>query len=258
LHDELQPGARINVRAPSGTFVFTGEEARSIVLIGGGVGITPLMSVVRWLADRRWPGDIHLLLAFRHPRDYLFRDELEELGARIPGLHLTVTMSSAASEPWSGSRGRIDESLLVAAVPDLRTHRIHLCGPAPMMDHVRGILRGLGVPRAQVRTEAFGTIKRDPTAKVASGGAIAGRVKFQRSQLVRPVAAGATILEAAEEAGIGIENACRSGTCGSCRVRLLAGRVHMPVDDALAEDEKTEGQILACQAEPEGDVEVEA
>jgi ferredoxin-NADP reductase len=216
------------------------------------------MSVVRWLADRQWPGDIHLILAFRHPRDYLFRDELEELGARIPGLRLTVTMSGAQDEPWPGLRGHIDKSLLAAAVPDLGAHRIHLCGPAPMMENVRGILSELGVPRAQVRTEAFGTIKRDPTARVASGGKIVGRVKFQRSQLVRPVTQGATILEAAEGAGIGIDNACRSGTCGTCRVRLLAGRVHMPVDDALTEDERAEGLILACQAEPEGDVEVEA
>ena len=73
-----------------------------------------------------------------------------------------------------------------------------------------------------------------------------------------PLPTGATILDAADEAGVFVDNACRSGTCGACRVKLASGNVQMPVQDALTEEDKTDGYILACQAEIEGDVVVDA
>lgn len=127
-----------------------------------------------------------------------------------------------------------------------------------MMESVKAALRELGVPKAQIKTEAFGTIKRDPTAVGACTGAVAGRIQFQRSQVDAEVMEGSTILDAADEADVYIENACRSGTCGLCRVKLLSGKVRMAVDDSLTEDEKTDGYILACQAEVETNVEIDA
>ena len=105
--------------------------------------------------------------------------------------------------------------------------------------------------------EAFGTDKRDPT-KRGSTGPIVGKVLFQSSNETMPLAAGATVLDAADEAGVFIDNACRSGTCGACRVKLIAGAVRMPVEDALTDQDKADGYILACQAEISGDVTVEA
>jgi ferredoxin len=106
--------------------------------------------------------------------------------------------------------------------------------------------------------ETFGTIKRDPTAKGAATSAVAGKVFFQASNTTAPVLAGSTILDAADEAGIFIDNACRSGTCGSCRVKLASGAVRMPVEEALTVEDKADGYILACQAEISGDVVVDA
>ena len=117
---------------------------------------------------------------------------------------------------------------------------------------------GLGLAEEQIRLEAFGTVKRDPTAKGTASTAVAGRVFFQASSTTVPVPVGATILDAADDAGVFIDNACRSGTCGSCRVKLAAGTVHMPVQDALTDEDKAEGYILACQAELSGDVAVDA
>jgi ferredoxin len=143
-------------------------------------------------------------------------------------------------------------------VPDLAAQWAHICGPPAMMDAVKAALIGLGLPEKQIRMEAFGTVKRDPTAKGAASSAVAGRVFFQSSNTTAPVFAGATILDAADEAGIFIDNACRSGTCGSCRVKLASGAVHMAVEEALTEEDKAEGYILACQAEISGDVVVDA
>jgi ferredoxin-NADP reductase len=258
LHDELHAGDEVEIEGPSGTFVFSGTEAQGVVLIGAGVGITPMMSVVRYLTETRWPGKVHLILGFRAPRDYLFREELVQLQARNANLSVTVTMSQTQDEPWRGRVGRIDAALLGSVVPDLTSHRVHVCGPPAMMDAVKAALVALGLPEAQVKTEAFGTVKRNPTAQGARSTAVAGKVVFQASEVAAPVAAGATILDVADSSGVFIDNACRSGTCASCRVKLLSGRVRMAVEDALTAADKADGYILACQAEVEGDVRVDA
>ena len=136
--------------------------------------------------------------------------------------------------------------------------RAHICGPPSMMDAVKTALLGLGVPETQVRIEAFGTVTRDPTAKGPRSEEIAGKVTFQASDTIASVPADATILDIADEVGVFIDNACRSGTCASCRVKLLSGRVSMAVEDALTEQDKAEGYILACQAKIRGDIRVDA
>ena len=217
-----------------------------------------MMSVVRYLTDIGWSGKVSLILGFRTPRDFIFREELEELKASNVNLNVTVTMSDPGYEPWSGNRGHIDATLLASVVEDIASCRAHICGPPSMMDAVKAALLGLGAQETQVRTEAFGTVTRNPTAKSARSTEIAGKVVFQVSETTVPVPADATILDAADEAGIFIDNACRSGTCASCRVKLLSGSARMAVEDALTEQDKADGYILACQAKIHGDVTVDA
>jgi ferredoxin-NADP reductase/Fe-S-cluster-containing hydrogenase component 2 len=257
LHEKLRVGEKVEIEAPNGTFVFSGEESQSVVLIGAGVGITPMMSVARYLTETSWLGEVFLILGFRAPRDFIFQGELEELRARNRNLNVTVSMSNPGGEPWSGAVGRIDAALLASAVPDIASRRVHVCGPAQMMDAMKAVLSELKVAKEQVKTEAFGTVQRDPSAKGAPSTRIEGKVVFQVSGTTAPVPAGATILDVADEAGISIDNACRSGTCGSCRVKLLAGNVTMDVQDALTEQDKAEGYILACQARIRADVKVD-
>src|SRR5262249_46772180 len=130
--------------------------------IAGGVGITPMMSAARFLTETNWLGKVHLILGFRAPRDFIFRQEIAELQARNSNLTVTVVMSRPGNEPWSGVTGHIDASLLTSAVPDIARQRVHLCGPPTMMDAVKAALLELGVPTGQIKTEAFGTIKRNP------------------------------------------------------------------------------------------------
>jgi ferredoxin-NADP reductase/Fe-S-cluster-containing hydrogenase component 2 len=258
LHDELRVGDEVEIEAPNGTFVFTGREAPGVVLIAGGVGITPMMSVARYLTETRWPGRVHLVLGFRAPRDFIFREELAGLVTRNRNLTVTVAMSGPADESWPGAVGRIDAALLASAVPDIGVWRAHVCGPPSMMDAVKAALLGLGMPEAQIKTEAFGTVKRDPRAKGPASAEVAGNVTFQASDTTASVPVGATILDVADDAGVFIDSACRSGTCASCRVRLLSGSVKMAVEDALTEQDKADGYILACQARISGEVRVEA
>jgi ferredoxin-NADP reductase len=216
------------------------------------------MSVVRYLSATNWPGKVHLILGFRSPRDFIFREELAKLQALNATLRVTITMSGPRDESWSGRVGRINAALLASTVPDLAAHRVHVCGPPAMMDAVKAALVSLGVPHAQIKTEAFGTVKRDPSAKDAESTEIAGRAVFMASSVTAPVPVDATILDAADTAGVSIDNACRSGTCASCRVKLVSGHVTMAVEDALSDQDRAEGYILACQAKVQGDVRVDA
>ncbi len=257
LHEGVRPGDALEVLAPNGTFTFNGNEEESVVLIGGGVGITPLMSVARYLTESGWPGDIHLILSFRKPGDYLFKEEIAALQLRNGRLNVAVIMSDPRNEQWSGPTGHIDTSFLASTVPNIGARRVHLCGPPAMMEAVTTALIGLGVPPRRIKKEAFGTITRDPAAKTRAVGRIIGRVIFQMSQVSAQISEAETILDTADKANVYIDNACRSGTCGACRIKLLSGKVQMHVEDSLTEEEKARGYILACQAQAVGDVVIE-
>lgn len=259
LHTEVNADATLNLSAPSGTFTFTGREHDSIVLIAGGVGITPMMSVVRYLTDRKWAGDIFLLVSHRTPSDYIFREELEGLSQRHANLRVITTMSRPDGT-WSGLTGRITKELIGESAPHIASRRVHICGPVPMMEDVKGMLAELQVPLGQIKSEAFGTVKRKPSvaAPVAVPCDSAGSVTFTLSGKCGELSADKTILDIADEVGVAIDNACRSGTCGSCKVKLVSGKVTMEVEDALDVEEKEDGIILGCQAKAGKAVVVEA
>lgn len=257
LHDVAHPGDLLEILAPDGPFTFTGEEDESIVLIGGGVGLTPLMSVARYLTEIDWPGAIHLILSFRNPSTYIFKEEIEALRARNSRLSVTVTMTDPNLEGWFGPTGRIDRRLLASAVPAVANQRIHLCGPPAMMKHVTDALIDLGVSPERIKKEAFGTDTRDPRRKKGAAGRIVGSVTFQASQVSAPITETDTILDVAEKAHVYIENACRSSSCGACRVKLISGRARTLVEDNLTQAEKALGYILACQATAESDLVVD-
>ncbi|OAN78634.1 hypothetical protein A8B82_09725 [Sulfitobacter sp. EhC04] len=254
LHDDLKVGDRINVEAPSGSFVFSGSEGPSVVLIGGGVGITPMMSIARYLTETEWPGTIYMLSSFLTPQDYIFQSEIDSLKARNPRMRVATAITNPEGTDWSGATGFINDRFLQANVPDIALHPALICGPTPMMDAVKETLIGLGVPAGQVRTESFGTDKRDPTKKVDKSAKVVAQVSFVDSGLTANAREGMTLLDVADETEVYIDNACRSGTCGTCLVKLKSGKVRMGTDEALSDDEKEEGYILACQAEPDGNV----
>ncbi len=272
LHDQVREGSELSITAPAGRFTFTGTEADSIVLIGGGVGITPLMSVIRYLTARGWRGDIWLLYCFREPRDFIFRQEIEYLQSRHPNLTVVVSATRRGQAPWVGLTGRFTKEIIAQAVPGIVSRRIHLCGPPPMMDAFKGILTELGVSKNQIRTEGFGTEQRNPevvgaravpvfspaAARVNGVAVHAPTVLFSLSKKSATIPLGKSVLEASEDVGVNLDFSCRVGTCGTCTVKLVSGRVTMEVEEGLDPQDKQLGYILACQAKSNVDLVVEA
>jgi ferredoxin-NADP reductase len=262
IDDLLKVGDLIEASGPVGKFTFNGTEADSIVLIAGGVGITPMMSITRYLTERSWPGDIFFIYTCRTPADFIFADEVAALERRNPKLHVAVTISKAEGTDWKGARGRITKEWLTQTVPELASRRIHICGPPAMMDSTKAMLAELGVPADQMKTEAFGAVKPTPapagTTAKPTAPATGPLVTFSKNNKSARIHIDQTILELSEELAIGIEFSCRVGTCGVCKVKMTSGEVEMAVEDALEPDDKANSIILACQAKPKVDVTVEA
>ena len=252
LHDRVKEGDRLHVSAPAGKFVFAGHEADRVVLIGGGVGITPMMSIIRSLTSRAWTGEIHLLYSVRTKDDVIFGDELARLAAAHANLKLHVSYSSEV--------GHLTRERIERAVPGLARGPILVCGPGPMMTAVRALLVGMGIPDADILEEAF-VSPGAPGTTSAPAETVDDSIKsvqFARAKKSVELPGGLTVLEAAEDCGVDIPYECRSGVCGQCKTKLVSGRVVMESQDALTAQDKASGLVLACQARPVGDVVVDA
>ena len=260
--DLLKVGDLIEAGGPVGKFTFDGTETESVVLISAGVGITPMVSITRYLTEQSWPGDIFFIYTCRTPADFIFADVIAALQHRNPKLHVAVTSTKAEGTDWKGPRGRMTKELLTQTVPDLASRRIHVCGPAAMMEATKAILTELGVPPDQVKSELFGATKPSPaaagTTAKPTATATGPLVTFSKNNKSAKIRNGQTVLELSEELSIGIDNSCRVGTCGVCKVKMTSGEVTMAVEDSLDAGDKANGLILACQAIPKGEITVEA
>ncbi len=263
LHETWKEGDLVKISAPAGKFVFAGHEAKRVVLLAGGIGITPMMSVIRSLTDRGWAGEMYLVFSVRLVKDVVFRSELAELCAKHPNLHVKITISGDLDTAWDGARGNITPELLTGFIPDFTSGPVLVCGPDPMMTAMRKLLVGLGIPDGDVHQEAFISPKA-AALEVVDGATVETLVEGQVVNIsfaksgTQTASADQTILEAAEDAGVEIPFECRSGICGQCKTKLVTGLVRMDSQDALTAADRAKGLILACQARPTRDCTIDA
>jgi ferredoxin-NADP reductase len=157
LVDELRPGDRLELRGPiGGYFVWDGADAPPVLLVGGGSGIVPLMSMLRHRVASGSSAEVRLLYSSRTFEDVIYRAELETLGAE-PGVEVAHTLTRVQPEGWQGYARRIDDDILreVAFAPDERA-AVFVCGSTRFVDTVADGLLRLGYDAAQIRTERFG------------------------------------------------------------------------------------------------------
>jgi predicted ferric reductase len=155
----LVPGSTVQVDGPYGSFTVDHRPTRGLLLIAGGVGLTPMMSILRTLDNRGDWRPACLVMGARHHDDLLFRDELQTLSDRMPLRVLEVL--SDAPDDWRGLRGRVDARILSIALPTRRDRidvDVYICGSAPMVGGVLAGLEELGVPRERIHTEQFDMI----------------------------------------------------------------------------------------------------
>ena len=263
LHATVRPGSLLHLKSPAGGFVYPANDDRPVALLGAGVGITPLMSMLRHavLADPTRP--VTLLYSVRTPCDLAFSDELRWFAGRHRHVKIRATVTSGP-RPTELLAGRIDRQMVLDQIPDPANTVFLVCGPAAMIEAMTNLLAALGVPRSQVRSEAFEAAVASTQASYAPPPAqqqvalsSAHTIRLTASGRSLPACAGRTLLESCEAAGVDLPAACRAGVCGTCRTRLVSGEVDCQ-SDLLGEGDRANGFILPCVSVPMGDCALEA
>jgi ferredoxin-NADP reductase len=158
LHDRLQKGDRVKlVGQAMGHFTCAAEVPPKLLFISAGSGITPMMSMSRWLQDTGANCNILFLHSARTPEDIIFHRELEEMAASMPNFRLAITVTQTAPKStWTGLTGRISASLLRLVVPDLRERSVYVCGTNGFMQHIKAMLEAMNFPMQHYQAESFG------------------------------------------------------------------------------------------------------
>jgi ferredoxin-NADP reductase len=158
MHDIVMVGDRVEVRGPiGGYFVWDAKMHEPLLLIGGGSGIVPLMSMIRHRAAAKSSAPTHLLYSSRALDDVIYYDELEKLRAQMDGLKVFHTLTRSHPENWNGYARRIDAAMLQeVAAPLGKNVRVFICGPTALVENAANVLVQIGIPASVVKTERFG------------------------------------------------------------------------------------------------------
>ena len=264
LHDRVQAGDVLRVKAPAGNFYIDDDTSLPAVFIAGGIGITPMMAMVSECLAHQPGRELHLYYGLRDGGEHAFKAVLEAAAAAHPALHLNVVYGQPRADDEPGRdfqhTGFIDIALLRRTLPAGR-HRFHVCGPPPMMAALLPALAAWGVPAADLHFEAFGPASAPPVGlgtapPVAADVAGAFDIRFQRAaRTLVWDGRDDNLLDFAERHGVAVESGCRAGSCGACETRLVSGQVtyaHAP-DHAVAP-----GRCLLCVGRPAGALVLEA
>ena len=266
MFDHLKPGMTIRALGPLGDFSFVRHPGEKYLFVSAGSGITPMMSMTRWMSDCAPQSDVAFVSCARKPGDLLFKAELECLAAQMPNLSLGfIVEGHNPRDGWHGLRGRIDPQKLALLAPDFRDRTIFCCGPEPFMRGVRDLLAICGFDMKRYHEESFQPAAAPAPEELAiragagdSDPSAISTVTFTMAGKDAKCQPGQTILQTARTAGVRIGAACESGLCGTCRVKKVSGEVEMHHNGGILDDEIDEGYILACCSRPVGDVQIEA
>lgn len=257
---ELAVGDEIEALSPAGGFVIDAmERQRAAVLLAAGIGITPLLAMLRHIVHEgnrtRHRRPIYLFRSARKSAERAFDREIDALIEASEGSIRQVRVLSAPDAMDNGRyevAGRIDMSLLKATLP-FGDHDFYVCGPSGFMQSVYNGLRSLNISDARVHSESFG-----PSALTRDAGAAEAEVVQPAEEPVRVVftqsakearwkPGGGSLLELAENRGLSPAFGCRSGSCGDCRTPILKGAVSYPNRPSYP---VTGNEALLCSSVP--------
>ncbi|MDG2014872.1 MAG: FAD-binding oxidoreductase [Pirellulaceae bacterium] len=260
LHQDLQVGDALDVKAPRGSFVL--QESRSpAILLAGGIGITPLLSMFNSIAESENGRDCLMIYGVRNGQDHAFHQHLENLSQKHANLHVINCFSSPSPEDQMGvdyqSKGFVTIDMLKQGLRG-KDYEFYLCGPPSFMQVLYKDLKNWGISDSQIHYESFGTASlcRQPMPSVVaqdSTPSVEIRLSSSDRQATFDCAAESNLLEWIEEQGIDIESGCRTGNCGTCQIPLLAGRVVYTDTEQIECDP---GFCLPCVAKPAEAIEI--
>lgn len=254
LHDHVGVGATLYASLPRGTFVLPTPLRRDtpIIFVAAGSGITPIRGMIRALAQIAPQHRPHVQLhyASKTPEDIIYQQEWPQLDPQRSWLWQWHYLSSQGQK--MSSSAILERSNPIA----LRAHW-YVCGPDSLRNDLMKALMQRGLPADHIHVEVFAT-QRTPSQRVWGGGAAprtpGQQIYVQETGSILRASQGETILETLERHGYQAPFSCRTGTCGTCRLQLLAGRVDATGDQVLSAGERRTGGVLSCVSKPVTDI----
>jgi len=259
FHDHLQEGDILDIKAPGGNFFLDAAQQDPIVLIAGGVGLTPLLSMVNAVTESGSRREVWLFYGVRNGLETIQKEHLHRLAAENQNLKLHFCMSQPMPSDRGAEhchKGRVSVELIKSLLPS-NNYRFLICGPSLMMSTISRDLQQWGVPEDNILMEAFGaTTIRDTTASAKTRTGAAFQISFTRSNKVctwKPEAP--SLLDFAWENDVKIDSGCRAGNCGTCLTAIKSGEVNYLHQPGIKPEH---GSCLTCIAVPKSDLVLDA
>ncbi|MDE1184734.1 PDR/VanB family oxidoreductase [Paraburkholderia sp.] len=227
LHDVLTPGQHVEISAPRNCFAL--EDAAHYVLIAGGIGITPLLSMAQCLAERGASFELHY-----YGRSEADAPYVQQLRAGFGGVG-GATVALHFSETGDSLRNALPASLRTPSAQTL----VYVCGPAAMMDHLRAETSRIGWQDSQIRSEAF---HAEPVTALSGDGTF--EVELASTGRVFVVPVGKTIAGVLLDNAVDVSLSCEQGICGACLTGIKSGRADHR-DEVLSDEEKQANTLIA-------------
>lgn len=274
FHDHVDVGSTLRVGAPAGDFYLHDNRNGPVVLLSGGVGLTPMISMLDHLVDQLRRRPIWFIHGAQDGNEHAFGAHVRELAQAHDNVTAHVVYAEAGPDDVEGrdfdATGFITISMLERLLPGPICD-FYLCGPPPFMKALFNALLKWGVDEARIHYEFFGpaTVLKEggePTEpaqddkpnKAPEAAAANGiMVTFRQSDISVPWdSAKETILDLAEANGMSPAFSCRGGVCQTCILNLIEGEIEYVVDGAFPPEE--EGKVLICSSAPKTDIVIDA
>lgn len=261
LVEGAQVGDKFKVMYPMGNFTpdFDSKRKRNLVLIGGGSGITPLISIAKTSLAKEPLSPVVLIYANRDTESIIFKKALADLEIKYPETFKTIHILENADSSWQGFKGLINtewlKEVLEQTVGQLEMHastEYYICGPNGLMDVAIHSLKSYAIDPNKIHKESFvAAPQADPKPHApVDAESIEVTVKYRKREYKIPVKKGEYILQTALDMDIDLPYSCQSGICTACMGRCVAGKVEMDENDALTPNEVKKGLVLTCVGKP--------
>tara|TARA_R110002096_G_scaffold257381_1_gene450805 strand:+ start:133735 stop:134787 length:1053 start_codon:yes stop_codon:yes gene_type:complete len=238
MRDYTKVGSTFFAAGPTGLFNLIDYPCEKLLLISAGSGITPMMSMLRWLSDRQDDLDVTFIHYAKNSDEYLFSDELAQIAREYEPLQYHQISTHRADTEIHG----LPTMVQLASLIDVTDHQVFCCGPTGFMVAIKDILFNSGINQDHYHQESFGTDFSEPDVVDENAETVTVKFKDKTFDAKR----GETLLSVLKKNKVVVPTGCKSGMCGTCQMKLISGTVDMNHQGGLSEQQINAGYILAC------------
>jgi ferredoxin-NADP reductase len=245
MHNEVKVDDVLDADEPAGKFTLQ-QAALSSVFLAGGIGVTPLLSHLKYALASGDTRKLYFFYASRHVIDLVFHEEIAELAKKYDNLVYVPIISGDVNEAWDGLRGRVTKDLLFENGVIFKRAEFYTCGPESFMDAVLKMCAEEKISKSNFHKEAF-LVENDESDNLGPF-----KINYKGDEYVYK--GNKSLLDFLHGEKVRVRHSCKSGICGSCEVKVESGQVKHLNEDFFNEQELAEGKRLACVAFPQSDL----